>query len=127
MLAGCSRWCNSSPVKSPRSKKQSTVPRRGTDQHAIDELYGLEPVFEPDPERESGSGRSDEPRGVSRDARFERVQCPYCGEPFETLLDLSGGSASYVEDCQVCCQPIDFRLEVDQDGRLVKLETLRAD
>ncbi|GAB7531742.1 CPXCG motif-containing cysteine-rich protein [Pseudomonas sp. 3A(2025)] len=40
-------------------------------------------------------------------------ECPYCGEPVETLLDLSGGDQQYIEDCQVCCRPIVFDLRTD--------------
>lgn len=40
--------------------------------------------------------------------------CPYCWETIPLLLDLSGGSQTYVEDCSVCCQPIVVRLEVDE-------------
>ena len=43
------------------------------------------------------------------------VECPYCGELFGTTVDLSGGSAEYVEDCQICCQPILFRIRVTGD------------
>lgn len=53
------------------------------------------------------------------------VQCPYCGESFETNVDPSGGSQEYVEDCHVCCRPIVFSLAVDADGLLVNLETRR--
>ncbi|WP_071515605.1 CPXCG motif-containing cysteine-rich protein [Geitlerinema sp. PCC 9228] len=32
--------------------------------------------------------------------------CAFCGEANPTFVDLSAGSQqSYVEDCQVCCQP----------------------
>jgi hypothetical protein len=32
--------------------------------------------------------------------------CAYCFEPNSVFIDPSGGSMqSYVEDCQVCCQP----------------------
>ena len=32
--------------------------------------------------------------------------CAYCGETNLTFVDFSAGSnQSYVEDCQVCCQP----------------------
>lgn len=41
--------------------------------------------------------------------------CPHCGEPIQLLVDLSGGSQSYVEDCTVCCQPILINLWVDAD------------
>jgi hypothetical protein len=84
----------------------------------IDALYGLEPVFEPGSEGPGGS-----PGGTE----FHLVHCPYCGEPFETLIDLSAGSATYVEDCQVCCQPIDFTVTVDAAGALEKLATTRGD
>ena len=44
--------------------------------------------------------------------------CPFCGERISMLLDLSAGSQSYVEDCEVCCQPIRVRygVESDDDG-----------
>ncbi|KIU43688.1 MULTISPECIES: CPXCG motif-containing cysteine-rich protein [Pseudomonas] len=38
--------------------------------------------------------------------------CPYCGEQVETTVDLSGGDQVYIEDCQVCCRPIVFVLQV---------------
>jgi hypothetical protein len=34
-------------------------------------------------------------------------------------VDLSAGSFRYVEDCQVCCQPIELAGEVDEDGGLL--------
>ena len=88
---------------------------------AIDAEYGLEPVFEPGP---AAHDRTAEGAGV---ARFELIQCPYCGESFERLLDLSAGSADYIEDCEVCCQPIEFALEVDGAGRLCRLSVRRSD
>ena len=40
--------------------------------------------------------------------------CAYCGESNLTFVDLSAGSQqSYVEDCQVCCQPNVLYLYVD--------------
>ena len=41
--------------------------------------------------------------------------CPYCGEEVETTVDLSGGDQTYIEDCQVCCRPIIFYLQVHGD------------
>ncbi|MBX3022594.1 MAG: CPXCG motif-containing cysteine-rich protein [Bdellovibrionales bacterium] len=38
------------------------------------------------------------------------VRCPHCGESFTTFVDLSQGDSVYIEDCQVCCQPIQFNL-----------------
>ncbi|MDG2088499.1 MAG: CPXCG motif-containing cysteine-rich protein [Arenicellaceae bacterium] len=38
------------------------------------------------------------------------LPCPYCGEPLNLLIDISTGDQNYVEDCQVCCRPIEFSL-----------------
>lgn len=32
--------------------------------------------------------------------------CPYCWKQISMLLDLSSGGQSYIEDCEVCCNPI---------------------
>jgi hypothetical protein len=34
-------------------------------------------------------------------------QCPYCWEEISFLLDTSVSSQTYVEDCEVCCNPIE--------------------
>jgi hypothetical protein len=44
--------------------------------------------------------------------------CPYCGEPIEVLVDNSVESQHYIEDCQVCCRPMQVSVEVDEDGAL---------
>lgn len=41
----------------------------------------------------------------------KQIQCPYCGERISVLVDHSSGSATYIEDCQVCCRPIEFSLK----------------
>jgi hypothetical protein len=36
------------------------------------------------------------------------VDCPWCGETIELLIDLGGGNVqNYIEDCEVCCRPWD--------------------
>ena len=42
------------------------------------------------------------------------IQCPYCWETIEVLIDDCGESQQYIEDCQVCCRPINFHLELDE-------------
>jgi hypothetical protein len=79
------------------------------DLQTVDELYGLDPVFEP------GGGK------VAGLAESVTVQCPYCGEAFDTAADASAGSFQHVEDCHVCCQPIEIRGQVDDGERLVAL------
>ncbi len=46
------------------------------------------------------------------------VQCPYCGESFDTSVDLSAGAQCYTEDCHVCCQPIECSVSIDVAGEL---------
>jgi hypothetical protein len=54
---------------------------------------------------------------------FVVIHCPYCGEGFETQVDLSAGSQSYVEDCAVCCKPIEIALRVSDKGELLDIST----
>ena len=81
----------------------------------IDLLYGLEPVIEP--------GTS----GAEGLEPFVDVACPYCGEVINLRLDLSAGSQSYVEDCQVCCQPMQLAVSVGEDGTLERVTVERID
>jgi len=49
------------------------------------------------------------------------ISCPYCGEEFETTVDCSAGDQSYIEDCYVCCQPIEFSIQASPDGKLTAI------
>lgn len=55
------------------------------------------------------------------------LRCPYCGERFEAIADASAGDAEYIEDCPVCCRPITFRLDADDEGRVRGLDAERDD
>jgi hypothetical protein len=87
------------------------------DSNPIDQLYGLEPVYEP------GKGRA----GGLLPEEFVPVQCPYCGERLETRVDLTTDEPAYIEDCQVCCRPIEFGLERDENGALLSVSVRRLD
>ncbi|MFN2361610.1 MAG: CPXCG motif-containing cysteine-rich protein [Marinobacter sp.] len=43
------------------------------------------------------------------------VQCPYCWETLEISVDPSVEDQEYVEDCQVCCQPIVVHVVLDEN------------
>jgi hypothetical protein len=86
------------------------------DGQSIDELYGLEPLWEP------GGG----PPGTLPE-EFVAVRCPYCGERLQTCVDVTGEEPSYVEDCEVCCRPIEFQIERDAVGALLALQVRRLD
>jgi transcription elongation factor Elf1 len=47
------------------------------------------------------------------------IYCPYCGESQTVLIDTSEEEQTYIEDCQVCCRPIDFIISVDNQGDVV--------
>jgi transposase-like protein len=51
------------------------------------------------------------------------IHCPYCGESYDTVVDPSAGSQRYVEDCPVCCRPIEIALRVGVDGELLDVAT----
>jgi len=45
------------------------------------------------------------------------VACPSCGEPLTVWIDVAGGTAQrYVEDCQVCCRPMEVTARLDPEG-----------
>lgn len=48
-------------------------------------------------------------------------QCPYCWEEISMLLDSSVRHQSYVEDCEVCCNPIEITAGFE-DGELITFE-----
>ena len=55
------------------------------------------------------------------------ITCPYCGEGFDLVVDLSSGSQNYIEDCQVCCRPIEVHIRLDEQGTLGMIEVRRDD
>jgi len=52
------------------------------------------------------------------EVRTVRVDCPYCGERIEVVVDSSAGPQQYVEDCSVCCRPMEIRVGMDAEGTL---------
>ena len=42
--------------------------------------------------------------------------CPYCFAPISMLLDPSVPAQTYVEDCEVCCHPIEVSYEADGEA-----------
>ncbi|MBT8307038.1 MAG: CPXCG motif-containing cysteine-rich protein [Maribacter sp.] len=48
-------------------------------------------------------------------------QCPYCWEDISMLIDTSVTKQSYVEDCEVCCNPIGVQV-LFQENELIAFE-----
>ncbi len=47
------------------------------------------------------------------------IDCPYCGESLDVLVDTSSGPQQYYEDCSVCCAPILFIVSEDESGEII--------
>ena len=41
--------------------------------------------------------------------------CPYCSERISMVLDTSVKIQTYIEDCEVCCRPIEVHYAVKGD------------
>ncbi|WP_298416640.1 CPXCG motif-containing cysteine-rich protein [uncultured Kordia sp.] len=42
-------------------------------------------------------------------------QCPYCWEEISMLIDTSVSTQKYIEDCEICCNPIELEV-VSEEG-----------
>lgn len=47
------------------------------------------------------------------------IDCPYCGEVITLFVDESAGDQDYIEDCQVCCRPIEIAMRIDEEGAAI--------
>ncbi|SIN95697.1 CPXCG motif-containing cysteine-rich protein [Algoriphagus halophilus] len=41
-------------------------------------------------------------------------QCPYCLAEISILIDPSVSKQQYIEDCEVCCNPIELKIEIEE-------------
>ncbi len=56
------------------------------------------------------------------DEQEQFFKCPYCFEKISMLLDGSlDGVQSYIEDCEVCCRPIQITYEASE-GEILSFE-----
>ncbi|NND15519.1 MAG: CPXCG motif-containing cysteine-rich protein [Eudoraea sp.] len=42
-------------------------------------------------------------------------QCPYCWQEISMLLDPSIADQEYIEDCEVCCNPIRIKVSFKEN------------
>ena len=54
------------------------------------------------------------------------ITCPYCWEIINVMLDPSLPEQIYIEDCSVCCHPMQLRV-VSNDGHITDLSCERTD
>jgi len=52
---------------------------------------------------------------------YEQIEqsytCPYCWQTASILIDLSVENQSFIEDCEVCCHPIQFSYATEEGAR----------
>jgi hypothetical protein len=41
--------------------------------------------------------------------------CPYCWERISMILDSSEEESNYIEDCEVCCRPIELIFKFNEE------------
>ncbi|MDT0645777.1 CPXCG motif-containing cysteine-rich protein [Zunongwangia sp. F260] len=42
-------------------------------------------------------------------------QCPYCWEEISVLLDPSMRRQTYIEDCEICCNPLEITVSFESN------------
>ena len=53
------------------------------------------------------------------------VTCPYCGESTEVDVEPLEEVQAYIEDCSVCCRPMQLEVNPSEDG--VQVVATRSD
>lgn len=48
------------------------------------------------------------------------ITCPHCFSEITLMVDMSAGSQQYIEDCQVCCNPLEITITME-DGELLEV------
>ena len=51
------------------------------------------------------------------------VQCPYCGETVELDIEPLEEAQTFIEDCSVCCRPIQYEVAMNADDEIEIIAT----
>ena len=51
---------------------------------------------------------------------FVDIQCPFCGQMFEVVIDTSLPRQRFTTDCEVCCRPLEVTAECEA-GEIVSV------
>lgn len=46
--------------------------------------------------------------------------CPYCGARIQLITEPLDDAQDYIEDCEVCCQPMRVQVSADGDVQLLR-------
>ena len=53
----------------------------------------------------------------------ERIQCPFCGQSFELVVDTTVPFQRFTTDCEVCCRPFEIEAKCEP-GEILSLDVL---
>ncbi len=51
----------------------------------------------------------------------QSIQCPFCGQTFELVIDTTIPEQRFTTDCEVCCRPFEVLAECEP-GEVLSLE-----
>ena len=51
----------------------------------------------------------------------ESIQCPYCGQRFDLMIDTGVPAQRFTTDCEICCRPFEVAAECEP-GEILSLE-----
>ncbi len=51
----------------------------------------------------------------------ETIQCPYCGQNNELIVDTSNPRQQFTTDCEICCRPFEVVAECEP-GEILSVE-----
>ena len=50
-----------------------------------------------------------------------KIQCPFCGQAFDLVVDTSVATQRFTTDCEVCCRPFEVVAEC-APGEILSLD-----
>ncbi|PCI40219.1 MAG: hypothetical protein COB53_01685 [Elusimicrobia bacterium] len=53
--------------------------------------------------------------------QWTEIECPHCGEAFQMGVDPDDDGQDLVEDCRICCRPIQMTIEMDGEDASVSV------
>ena len=55
----------------------------------------------------------------------ESIQCPFCCQRFDLVIDTSVAEQRFTTDCEICCRPFEVIAECEP-GEILSLEVMES-
>ncbi len=56
---------------------------------------------------------------MDHELKSMEIICPNCGENIRILVNAEDEGDTYIEDCEVCCSPINITVTIDEYDQLL--------